>query len=144
LRYAIMYVWRRFRAHCQVYKGYVYSYGQEYPCSVFFFPLSILTDVCAAPAPAPLRRWIPGLATAHAGRTLLRWEVTRPASAGCEPQADGARRNIIADAPPCPSGHTRQGDGRQDSARHRHRWEAATGPKSGSQRVPSRPPCPHR
>jgi hypothetical protein len=40
-----MYAWRRFWAHCQVYKGYVYSYGLYYPYSVLFFPLSHLTDV---------------------------------------------------------------------------------------------------
>jgi hypothetical protein len=40
-----MYAWRRFWAHCQVYKRYVYSYGLVCPYTVFFSPLSHLTDV---------------------------------------------------------------------------------------------------
>jgi hypothetical protein len=88
--------------------------------------LAVPRPLRAAPSPTRFSPAPVDLGAGHraAGHALLRWEVTRPAPASCEPPAVRARRSTIADAPPCPSGRTGEGDGRQDSTRHRHRRPA--------------------
>jgi hypothetical protein len=84
-------------------------------------PYSPLCRPCScSPASAD-----PGAGHRAASRALPRREVTsrrtggrvpRPAPAGCEPQAVGARCSTIAGGPPCPSGRTGEGDGLQNSS----------------------------